>query len=156
MQNKSNKRIKPRINPPDYFMVLIILAIILHFILPVLKIINAQYRYLGILFIALGIYLNLWTHFTYKKLKNPVKVHLTPKLLITSGAFKISRNPMYLGMLLILIGECILLGSLISFIIPIIFIILTEIFTIPIEEKNLEKKFGKRYLDYKQKIRRWI
>ncbi len=76
--------------------------------------------------------------------------------MITSGLFKISRNPIYLGMLLILLGEAILLGSIITFIFPLLFIISTNVAVIPIEEKMLEKRFGKKYLDYKNKVGRWI
>ena len=47
-------------------------------------------------------------------------------------------------------------STLIAFIFPLTFIIYIERFVIPIEEKNLEKKFGKKYLRYKQKVRRWI
>ena len=63
---------------------------------------------------------------------------------------------MYLGMDLILWGTSILLSSLVTLIFPIIFIILIKRVFIEFEEKNLEKKFGKRYLDYKKKVRRWI
>ena len=63
---------------------------------------------------------------------------------------------MYLGMNLILWGISILLGSLITFIFPIVFIILIKRLFIEFEENNLEKRFGKRYIDYKKKVRRWI
>jgi protein-S-isoprenylcysteine O-methyltransferase Ste14 len=63
---------------------------------------------------------------------------------------------MYLGMMSILLGVAIFLGSLISFAFPIIFIIIMEKLFIPLEEKNLEKKFGNQYIDYKKRVRRWI
>ena len=79
-----------------------------------------------------------------------------PKKLVTSGFFKFSRNPTYLGMTLALFGEAIFLGSLVTFILPILFFVLINKTNIPVEEKNLEKKFGKKYLNYKKKVRRWI
>ena len=85
-----------------------------------------------------------------------MKTDEMPRILITSGLFRISRNPVYLGMILILIGESILLGSLIPFLVSLLFIIAIEIWVIPIEEKNLEKKFDKKYLDYKRKVRKWL
>jgi len=63
---------------------------------------------------------------------------------------------MYLGMLIILIGIAILMGSLITFIFPIIFFVIINWFFIPMEEKNMEIKFGKKYSEYKNKVRRWI
>ncbi len=147
---------KINFNPPDYFMVLLIISIILHFILPLKKIVSFPYNYSGILLISFGIYLNLWVHFKYKKLKNPIEVEKKPKVFLTSGPFKFSRNPMYLGMLSILLGTSLLLGSLISFIFPVIFLLLINNVTIPIEEKNMEEKFGGKYAHYKNKVRRWI
>ena len=63
---------------------------------------------------------------------------------------------MYLGMAMILLGSAFFLGSLTSLICPVIFIVIIEKNFIPMEEKNLEKKFGRKYFDYKNKIRKWI
>jgi len=63
---------------------------------------------------------------------------------------------MYLGMASILLGIAIFFGTLTAFIFPLIFIIYIERFIIPIEEKNLEKRFGKKYVEYKKKVRHWI
>ena len=79
-----------------------------------------------------------------------------PNFFVTSGPFKLSRHPMYLGMMSILLGVAIFLGSLITFSFPIIFIMIMEKRFIPLEEKNLEKKFGNQYVDYKKRVRRWI
>ena len=63
---------------------------------------------------------------------------------------------MYLGMCAILLGEAILMGSIVMFFVPIIFVLLMEIIFIPHEEKNLEDVFGVEYINYKKKVRRWI
>jgi len=63
---------------------------------------------------------------------------------------------MYLGFILILIGVATLLGSLSAFVTPILMFIILEIKFIPMEEKNLEKAFGKEYFKYKHKVRKWI
>ena len=63
---------------------------------------------------------------------------------------------MYLGMVSILLGIGIALGPVISLVVPILFMIVMEVMFIPFEEKNLEQAFGKEYLDYKKKVRRWI
>jgi protein-S-isoprenylcysteine O-methyltransferase Ste14 len=108
------------------------------------------------LLILFGTIINIWTDNLFKKAGTTVKPTLLPKYFITKGPFKISRHPMYLGMVAVLFGEAMILGTFITFIFPIIFIILMEILFIPIEEENLQKKFGNKYLDYKNKVRRWI
>ncbi len=145
-----------KINPPTYFYLLLILSLLLHFAFPVKKIIFSPYNYFGVPFISFGVIINIWADILFKKNKTTVKPTKTPSSLIVSGPFKISRHPMYLGMALILLGTAIFLGTFITFLFPIIFIILMELLFIPFEEKNLEGKFGKKYFDYKVKVGRWI
>jgi len=111
---------------------------------------------MGILLIVFGIVLNLWTDSLFKKKQTTVKPHEVPNFFIDYGPFKISRHPMYLGMFSILLGTAIFLGSISSLISSILFIIIIESMFIPMEEKNLEKKFGNEYIDYKKRVRRWI
>ena len=147
---------KTKIMPPTYFMILLFLSIGFHFVLPIKKIIYAPYSYLGILLIFFGIAINIWADYIFKKRKTTVKTHKMPTHFETAGPFSITRHPMYLGMAAALFGVGIYLGSLITFLCPIIFIILMEALFIPAEEKNLEKIFGEKYLNYKRKVRRWI
>lgn len=142
--------------PTTYFIMFLIFSVTFSFIFPVKKIIFPPYTSFGWLLILLGIILNIWVDLLFKKKRTTVKPHEIPSSFETSGPFFISRHPMYLGMTLILFGVAILHGTLITFISPIIFIILMEKIFIPTEEKNLEKKFGKNYLNYKKKVRRWI
>ncbi|MBI2124497.1 isoprenylcysteine carboxylmethyltransferase family protein [Candidatus Pacearchaeota archaeon] len=146
-----------KFTPPDYLLVFVALEIIMHYIFPIKQIIFVPYNYLGILLIVLGAYLNfVFVAIAFKKAKTTINPYEKPSRLVTHGAFRITRNPTYLGMALILAGIAVLLGSIIAFAFPVIFVILTNIFIIPHEEKNLENAFGKRYLEYKKKARRWI
>ena len=106
--------------------------------------------------LVFGCVINVITDNLFKHRKTTVKPYEKPTSFITSGPFKISRHPMYLGMLLILLGVAVLLGSLLTFIPCLAFIILMELIFISLEEKNLEKEFGNKYLEYKKKVRRWI
>ncbi len=142
--------------PPTYFILFLVFSILLHFIFPIKKIIFVPYTYLGWILIIFGIILNIWVDNIFKKIKTTVKPYEAPSKLIIKGPFKISRHPMYLGMGSILLGVAIIHGTLITFIFPILFLILVEIIFIPLEEKNMEKKFGKKYLEYKNRVRRWI
>jgi protein-S-isoprenylcysteine O-methyltransferase Ste14 len=147
---------RQKIMPPTYFYALLLLSITLHFILPVRQLIVLPYRYLGIVLIAFGTAVNVWTDNMFKSNKTTVKPRENPTELITSGPFRLSRHPMYLGMTAALLGVAILLGSLIAFVFPIIFVILMELLFIPLEEKNLQQAFGSEYSDYRRKARRWI
>jgi protein-S-isoprenylcysteine O-methyltransferase Ste14 len=116
----------------------------------------APYHYIGIVLIGIGVVLNLWADALFKRHKTTVKPYENPTHFATSGPFRVSRHPMYLGMVAILLGVAIALGPLLSLLVPILFVIVMEVMFIPFEEKNLEQAFGKEYHDYKKKVRRWI
>jgi len=145
-----------KIMPPTYFLMAIVLSVVLHFVLPIKKVIFPPYTYSGGLFIIFGGVLNLWTDALFKKMKTRVKPYEDATEIITQGPFKISRHPMYLGMTAVLVGIAVLHGTIISFLFPVFFFIVCEIFFIKFEEKSMERIFGQKYLDYKVKVRRWI
>jgi len=146
---------KTRLQPPPYFLASLVVLIGLHFAFPP-RLIVSPYRYLGAILIVFGVFLNLWTDSLFKKHKTTVKPYETPTFLEVSGPFRISRHPMYLGMVSILLGIAVALGSLVPMIVPILFVIVTEVMFIPFEEENLERTFKEAYLDYKKKVRRWV
>lgn len=142
---------------PDLMWIFIVLQIALHYLFPIKRVIMSPYNYFGIPLILIGLYLNwFWVANRFNKEKTTIDPNVVPSKFVTDGPFKFTRNPTYLGMALTFIGISILLGSIATFIIPIIFIILTDRIVILMEEKNMEKKFGKEYLKYKKKVRRWI
>jgi len=147
---------KHRFMPPTYFIIFLALSIVLHFIFPIKKVIFPPYTYVGFVFIAFGAILNIWSDSLFKKKKTNVKPFEKPKELLISGPFRISRHPMYLGMMAILLGVAIIHGTIITFVFPVVFVILMEILFIPFEEQNCEKIFREKYLEYKKRVRRWI
>ncbi len=86
---------------------------------------------------------------------NPIQFEETNRL-VTSGIFKYSRNPMYLGMLMIIISTSIFYLNIYSILTPFLFIFWINKFQIKREEAFLTEKFGKEYLSYKNKTRRWL
>jgi len=145
-----------KIMPSTYFYLGVGLIILVHFVFPISRIIYYPYILIGIFPILFGVIADTLARSLFIKNKTTQKHSKMPDKFITKGIYKISRNPMYLGMLSILLGESILLGDLITFIFPLAFFIIINLFFIPPEEKNMEKKFSKRYLQYKNKVRRWI
>lgn len=84
---------------------------------------------------------------------NPTK---EPNKLVTDGIYRVTRNPMYLGMLLILSGFPFVVESMLGLIFPVIFFLIMDRVVIPKEEKVVEGVFGEVYRGYKSKTRRWI
>ncbi|MBX2847947.1 MAG: isoprenylcysteine carboxylmethyltransferase family protein [Acidiferrobacterales bacterium] len=93
--------------------------------------------------------------FKSKTTVNPLKPS-TSKELVTEGFFNYSRNPMYLGMVLIALGVVCYFGSPMSLIAVVCFIYYITRFQIVPEERAMLKNFGDQYLDYQRRVRRWI
>ncbi len=79
-----------------------------------------------------------------------------PRHLVVSGPYRYVRNPMLLGMLLIICGEAIYFRStgILSYLAA--FFVFVNLVMVPSEERKLEERFGDSYLQYKSKIRRWL
>jgi protein-S-isoprenylcysteine O-methyltransferase Ste14 len=76
--------------------------------------------------------------------------------LVTGGIFRITRNPIYLSLLLLLIAYAIRLGSWVEWLGPVLFSIYVTRFQIIPEERILTAKFGEAFLAYKRRTRRWL
>lgn len=76
--------------------------------------------------------------------------------LVTDGIYRYSRNPMYVGLVLILLGWALYLSHFIAFVLVPVFMFYMTRFQIEPEERVMEQKFGKVYQSYLSRVRRWI
>ena len=86
---------------------------------------------------------------------NPVRIDRASRV-VTGGIYRLSRNPMYVGLTALLAGWAVFLAVPVAGIGPIAFALFTHRFQILPEERVLAAKFGREYLDYKQRVRRWV
>ncbi|MBW1675582.1 MAG: isoprenylcysteine carboxylmethyltransferase family protein [Deltaproteobacteria bacterium] len=142
--------------PPVYLFLSIAIMVLLHFLLPGIKILALPWNLLGVIPLALGIVLNLVADRSFKKHETTVKPVEESTALITSGAFRLSRHPMYLGFVLILFGIAVLKGSLMPYVVLLVFAIFIDMIFIRFEEKKLGQTFGEAWLEYKKNVRRWV
>ena len=106
--------------------------------------------------IGAGAWLTIWAKLLFKQRRATVKPDKSSSILVREGPFRFSRNPMYLGMLLALIGEATLLGSVTPFLAAVAFFFMVNTIYVAVEEKSLEDEFGKKFEDYTRRVRRWI
>jgi protein-S-isoprenylcysteine O-methyltransferase Ste14 len=130
--------------------------IVLHLFLPGAKIISAPWNLLGVLLVAVGIVLNLMADKSFKERETSVKPLEESARLVTTGVFRLSRHPMYLGFVLILLGAAVLSGSMTPFLVVLVFLVFMDTVFIRFEEKKLAQTFGDAWLDYTHLVRRWI
>ncbi len=76
--------------------------------------------------------------------------------LVAEMPYTFTRNPMYLGVTLILFGFAVFFGSIAMLLAPIAFVVIIDRMVIPLEEQNMERLFGAQYTDYQTRVRRWL
>jgi protein-S-isoprenylcysteine O-methyltransferase Ste14 len=86
---------------------------------------------------------------------NPLKPE-EASCLVRSGIYRYTRNPMYLGLLLILLGWAVFLANIVAFIFLPAFVVYLNRFQIRPEEKALASAFGQDFASYRSKVRRWL
>lgn len=147
---------KSKIYPPTFFNTALVIMIILHFLMPIREIIAGYWKLIGIIPLLIGVSFNLIADKDLKSNNTTVKPDEESNVLITHGVFKISRNPMYIGMVLIQIGIALFLGTVSPYLIIVIFIFVMDKKFIRTEEVMLREKFGMVWNRYKESTRRWI
>ena len=86
---------------------------------------------------------------------NPMKPETTASVVIV-GIFRFTRNPMYLGLALVLVGWAIYLSNLVALLLVPVFVAYMTQFQIKPEERALLEKFGPDFANYMSEVRRWI
>ncbi len=145
-----------KIIPPVYFLItIVIMATFDHFV-PIGNLLHPPVSYSGVLLIAIGIIIVVWSAALFDKASTPIKPFEESTQLVTGGMYQATRNPMYLGMVLILVGIALLFGTISPFIPIPFFIYLIQTIFISNEEIVMERTFGDEYREYKERVRRWL
>lgn len=142
--------------PPFYLFVSIVALFVLKYTVPGSTLFYPPFNYFGFVIVFMGLALILWHADYFKRYNTPIKPFEQSTHLIKEGLYRYSRNPIYLGMAVILFGGAMILGTFTPFIVVVVFILIIERAFIVKEEIFLEKIFGDEYTEYKKSVRRWI
>ena len=147
---------KTRIPPPILALVMIVIIYLSSFFIE-----SSTFNYQGslsVLVLILGLACAIPSFKLFARYKTTISP-LKPSdatALVTEGMYRYSRNPMYLGLLLLTIASTIWFGTWFGIIINIVFIFLINFLQIIPEEEALLEIFGEEYEEYKKNVRRWI
>src|SRR5690606_6144986 len=104
-----------------------------------------------------GFLLSQWASKIFAEEKTEIlPASKTNRVLITRGPFRFSRNPMYLGIQLMLIGFAVMLGPLLVFVSTALFFALMHFTFVPFEEEKMHRQFGDSFDVYTRQVRRWL
>ncbi len=141
--------------PPFLFFGLAGLAFLMAYLIPAPALPPAL-NPVGIAIAVAGIAINLASVWRFSREKTNLLTFNEPGKLVVRDAFRFTRNPMYLGMVLALLGFALWLGSAAALVAPLGFFIACNFWYIPFEEQAMKVQFGTQYHEYCKKTRRWI
>jgi len=141
--------------PPVYLLLCLLGTMVARLLVPSMNWIGYPFTLAGLVFLAAGVYLVAGAHRSLTRHATPV-TFAPSTCIIEEGLYQHSRNPMYVGFVLLLIGCSILSGNILSFLSPLFFFVILHWMFIPYEEEKMENTFGENYLEYKKRVRRWL
>ncbi|MGD8777502.1 MAG: isoprenylcysteine carboxylmethyltransferase family protein [Ignavibacteria bacterium] len=141
--------------PPFFVLISLILIVLFYFVLPGYNWIPFPFNILGILISLSGFAIMGKSRDLFRKYQTTLAIEKST-FLLKEGIFSRTRNPMYMGMFLLLLGIGICFRNMISVFISLVFFLLMNFIFVPKEEKLMYDSFGQEYLDYKKKVKRWI
>ena len=142
--------------PPTLLLLSLLAAVALHVVLPVVALVQGWWRLLALAPLAAGAALNLAADAALKRAGTTVKPALPSSALVTEGVFDLTRNPMYLGMVLLVVTVWVALGTLTPGVSAVaLAVLLDHYFAVP-EEEKLHRTFGSSYVEYTGRVRRWL
>lgn len=149
-----------RIFPPGVPLVTVIVGSVLEYIWPVdlIFVPDAPYRYWisGAIILVSIFFLGFRAVLMMRRSGQSENPYKKTTQIIETGPYRVTRNPMYLQMVLICVGFAVLFANFwILVLTPVCGLLLHFLVILP-EEVYLERKFGKAYLDYKKRVRRWL
>lgn len=145
-----------KIIPPVLFVICIVVMVGLWLVFPIIQFVTFPISLVGILPLVAGLGIAKRGSDIFEKTGTNIETFDDPDILVTDGLYRISRNPMYLGFLVALLGVAIVLGNFSSILVVIGFFVITDRWYINFEEEVMAKKFGDQYEEYKAKTRRWL
>jgi len=146
-----------RLPPPIWALLYLVIAVIVSTSYAWRSLVDLRVVPLGIALIAIGVTSMFWAVYVFRR----AGTELNPtspanKALVIAGPFHVTRNPMYLGIVLVSLGIAFWAGSLPMFAVPILAFATANWVHIPFEEAKMRRQFGSIYDSYTAKVRRWI
>lgn len=131
-------------------------AVVLHLAIPLAGPLPWSWRLIGVAPLLAGAVLTVGSAAMFGRRDTNIKTFNDPGVLVTNGAFGQTRNPMYLGFVLMLIGVALLFGSVTVWVCPVLFFAIADRWYVPFEERRMQATFGATFDDYRAQVPRWI
>jgi protein-S-isoprenylcysteine O-methyltransferase Ste14 len=141
--------------PPLYFLLCLAIEVAIA-VAPGSQFVYYPYDYIGAILAPAGLVIAALALVEFRRAGTTRHPHESPSALVTTGPYRFSRNPMYFGLFLILLGAAFALQRLLGFLVPFVFSWIVSRRFIEPEEERLQAAFGAEYEAYLSRTRRWL
>ncbi len=142
--------------PPIVVLMSVGMMFLLHVEVPIAQLLPQPINWAGFVLVVVGFGIANWHARLFRRIGTNINTFGEPGKLTTEGLFRRTRNPMYLGMTVLLTGVACILGSISTIAGPLAFFILANYWYIPLEERAMALKFGSEYSEYQRSVPRWL
>jgi protein-S-isoprenylcysteine O-methyltransferase Ste14 len=144
------------VRPPFVFLSSLTSGVVIHLAMPLPFLPGTLAVPLGVPVVAVAIALFSYSVAKFRAADTPVPARKPTTVIVRTGPYRFSRNPIYLAFSLFQLGIAIWVNSVWLLATLVGAVALIHYVVIPREERYLERKFGAQYLDYKASVRRWL
>jgi protein-S-isoprenylcysteine O-methyltransferase Ste14 len=148
--------VKRVIYPPIWLVFGLVAIFALNELMPGMRFTSSGFQILGGVVILLGLVLLLLAGGLFKRAGTDLIPFKNVSALVTTGIYRLTRNPMYLGMAAILLGCALTVGAALALLVPPVFIVIIELRFIRPEEAMLRELFPEDFPQYCARVRRWV
>jgi protein-S-isoprenylcysteine O-methyltransferase Ste14 len=145
-----------RVPPPLIYVVLFGLGLLLHQLAPLAFLPAIPARVAALIFLGAGVLLAIWSNVLFRHAHTSLVPIKPSTALVVRGPYRLTRNPMYLGLLCVYIALALWFGFVWALVLVPLVVLAVQRLAIAKEERYLEQKFGDAYRQYRTHVRRWI
>ena len=145
-----------RINPPTLFWILIAAIVAVDRFFPLATFAQPWLPWCGAVLVIVGVGVSVAAKRQFQRVGTNVYTFEEPGELVTAGLFSISRNPMYLGLVLAGIGAALISETLTALVLSAVFALIVRYWYIAYEESAMLRRFGEPYQAYCRRVWRWL
>ena len=145
-----------RAHPPILTLIHLLAAFLLGWLVPLPVPVPAWLPLAGWGIVIAGLALAFWAVSHFHKVRTTLDPHGGTTVIASSGPYRFTRNPIYLGYTCLLVGFPLIINDYWGLILSPLLVVLMNRLVIQYEEAYLERQFGQSYLDFKAKVRRWL
>ena len=145
-----------KIHPPVLTVIFIVIAYLAKRTIPLQFVVSNTVENIGFGLVVVGFLFGVASFLVFRKARTTLNPHGQVAAIVSDGIYRFTRNPIYLGFLLMVIGLPLNSGSYWGVVLAPVFVMSMNRLVIEKEEAYLEKKFKDVYTSYKSRVRRWL